>query len=72
MRFMVVPEAHRKPAEAAVRAALLEDGMSGDEFVFTLIRLPGRQGWRVHASSASGTHDRLARLIQQKLRDAGV
>ena len=72
MKFIVVPEAHRKAAEAAVQAALLEDGMSGAEFVFTLIRLPGGLGWRVHASSASGTDDRLARVIQQKLRDAGV
>jgi hypothetical protein len=72
VRFIVVPEVHRKVAEAAVRAALLEDGMSGSEFVFTLIRLPRALGWRVHASSASGTDDRLARLIQQKLRDAGL
>ena len=72
MRFIVVPEAHRKAAEAAVRAALLEDGASGSEFVFTLVRLPGALGWRVHASSPSGTDDRLAGLIQQKLRDAGL
>lgn len=72
MRFIVVPEAHRKAAEAAVRAALAEDGLSGGEFVFTLVHLPRTLGWRVHVSSASGTDDRLARLIRQKLSDAGL
>jgi hypothetical protein len=72
VRFIVVPEMHREAAEAAVRAALTEDGMSGSEFVFTLIHLPGGLGWRVHVSSASGTDARLAGLIQQKLRDAGL
>jgi len=71
VKLIVVPEAHRIIAEQAVRAALAEHGTS-DAFAFTLIRLPGRQEWRVHATSAAGPDETLAYLIQRKLREAGV
>ena len=70
MRLIVVPEAHRQAAEAVVRTAVAEHGVASEAFAFTLIRLPGSREWRVHASSAAGTDERLAQLIQRKLREA--
>jgi hypothetical protein len=72
VKLLVVPEAHRRIAEAAIRTALAEQGAANDAFVFTLIRLPGSQEWCVHASSAAGKDDTLAQVIQRKLREAGV
>ena len=72
MRLIVVPEAHRRIAEAAVRTALAEQGAANDAFAFTLVRLPGSQEWRVHASSDAGDDVALAQLVQRKLREAGL
>jgi hypothetical protein len=72
VKLIVVPDSYREAAEAAIRTALAERGADSDEFAFTLIRLPGRQEWRVHASGTAGRDDRLARLIQEKLREAGL
>jgi hypothetical protein len=49
MKLIVVPEAHRRMAEAVLRSALAEQGAVSDQFTFTLIRLPGTEEWRVHA-----------------------
>jgi hypothetical protein len=72
VRLIVVPEAYQRAAEAAVRGALAEERATADDFAFTLIRLAGHLEWRVHVSSACGKHPRLAQLIQQKLREAGL
>ena len=72
MKLIVVPEAHRKSAEEVLRSALAEQGAASDQFAFTLIRLPGTQDWRVHASSDAGEDAVLARLVQRKLREAGL
>jgi hypothetical protein len=72
VRLIVVPESHRQKAEAAVLTALAEQGAASDAFAFTLILLPGRQEWSVHASSAAGRDDELAELIQRKLREVGL
>ena len=72
MKLIVVPEAHHQVAAAAVRTALAEQGASSDSFAFTLIRLPGSQEWRVHASGAGGNDLELAQLVQRKLREAGL
>ena len=71
MKLIVVPEARRQAAEAVVTEALGEKLTAGD-FAFTLIRLPGRVEWTVHASGAAGVNADLARLIQRKLREAGL
>jgi hypothetical protein len=72
MKLIVVPEAHRKAAEAVLRAALAEQGAAGEHFAFTLIRLPGTQEWRVHASSDAGDDLALAALVKRRLREAGL
>jgi hypothetical protein len=72
VRLIVVPEAYRRIAEAAVRTALAEKNAAHDTFAFTLVRLPGSQEWRVHASSDAGNDVALAELIQRKLREAGL
>jgi hypothetical protein len=72
VKLLVVPHAHQRAAENAVRSALAEKGAANEAYAFTLIRLPGKQDWHVHASTASGEDDGLARLIQQKLREAGL
>ena len=72
MKLIVVPKAQHKSAEAVLRSALAEQGTAGDRFVFTLIRLPGSQEWHVHASGEAGNDVALARLVQRKLREAGL
>jgi hypothetical protein len=72
MKLIVVPEAHRESAEAVLQSALAEHHTASDQFAFTLIRLPGTQEWRVHASSNAGNDVALARLVQRKLREAGL
>ena len=72
MKLIVVPEAQRKAAEAVLRSALAERGAASDQFAFTLIRLPGTQEWRVHASNDAGEDLALARMVKGKLRDAGL
>jgi hypothetical protein len=72
MKLIVVPEAQHRSAEAVLRAALAEQGATTDKFAFTLIRLPGTQEWRVHASSDAGNDLVLAQLVKRKLREAGL
>jgi hypothetical protein len=72
MKLIVVPEAHRESAEAVLQSALAEQNTASGQFAFTLIRLPGTQEWRVHASSNAGNDVALARLVQRKLREAGL
>lgn len=72
MKLIVVPEAQRKSAEAILRSTLAEQGAAREQFAFTLIRLPGTQEWRVHASSDAGHDTVLAQLVQRRLREAGL